>query len=250
MPLLRNTDKSKISKRKNPAARLLWFREQGYLPEALRNFLALMGYSMPDGRGVFSFDEMIATFDWARVNPVGPVFDIDKLNWLNGQYLRALSEQELALRLLPVLQSAGVLPTPASAEQVALLEAATPLVHERMALLSEAVDMLGFLFIEDDDFEIEPAASSKVLGADARPTLEAALAALAPLPVWQHEPIKAALDDALVGGLGLKPRNAFGPLRVAVTGRTISPPLFESMELLGREVSLRRLGNALEQLPD
>jgi glutamyl-tRNA synthetase len=250
MPLLRNTDKSKISKRKNPAARLLWFREQGYLPEALRNFLALMGYSMPDGREVFSFDEMIANFDWARVNPVGPVFDIDKLNWLNGQYLRALSAPELAVRLLPVLQSAGVLPTPASAEQVAILEAATPLVHERMALLSEAVDMLGFLFIDDADFEIEPAASSKVLGAEAKPTLEAALAALAPLVVWEHEPIKAALDDALVGGLGLKPRNAFGPLRVAVTGRTISPPLFESMELLGREVSLRRLGNALEQLPD
>jgi glutamyl-tRNA synthetase len=249
MPLLRNTDKSKISKRKNPAARLLWFREQGYLPEALRNFLALMGYSMPDGREVFSLDDMIENFDWARVNPVGPVFDIDKLNWLNGQYLRALSAAELAAQLLPVLQTAGVIADPASSDQVALLAAATPLVHERMALLSEAIDLLGFLFIDDALFEIDPAAAAKVLGADARPTLEAALSALASVEPWSHEPIKAALDDALVAGLGLKPRNAFGPLRVAITGRTISPPLFESMELLGREVSMRRLASALAELP-
>ncbi len=249
MPLLRNTDKSKISKRKNPAARLLWFREQGYLPEALRNFLALMGYSMPDGREVFSFDDMVENFDWARVSPVGPVFDIDKLNWLNGEYLRALSAPELATRLLPVLQAAGVIATPASAAQVALLEAATPLVHERMKLLSEAIEMVGFLFIDDAAFEIDPASAAKVLGPDARPTLDAALAALDGLAGWEHDAIKAALDEALVAGLGLKPRNAFGPLRVAITGRTISPPLFESMELLGREVSLRRLRHALDQLP-
>ena len=91
MPLLRNTDKSKISKRKNPAARLTWFREQGYLPEALVNFLALMGYSLPDNREVFTFEEMVETFDWARVNTVGPVFDLDKLHWLNGHYIRELA---------------------------------------------------------------------------------------------------------------------------------------------------------------
>lgn len=248
MPLLRNTDKSKISKRKNPAARLLWFREQGYLPEALRNFLALMGYSMPDGREVFSFDDMVEVFDWARVNPVGPVFDIDKLNWLNGQYVRALPAAELAARLLPVLQAAGVIPVAPTPAQVALLQAATPLVHERMALLNEAVGMLAFLFVDDAAFEIDPAASAKVLVVDARPTLEAAVGALDGLPEWQHDAIKSALDDALVAGLGLKPRSAFGPLRVAVTGRTISPPLFESMELLGREVSVRRLRLALERI--
>jgi glutamyl-tRNA synthetase len=248
MPLLRNTDKSKISKRKNPAARLLWFREQGYLPEALRNFLALMGYSSPEGQEVFSFDEMVANFDWARVSPVGPVFDLDKLNWLNGEYLRKLTASDLAIRLLPVLQDAGVLPTPASFEQVALLEAATPLVHERMKLLTEAVDMLGFLFVDDALFEVDPIAAAKVLGPEARPTLEAALGALGPV-AWEHDAIKAVLDVALVGELGLKPKNAFGPLRVAITGRTISPPLFESMELLGRDASLRRLESALATLP-
>jgi len=100
MPLLRNTDKSKISKRKNPAARLTWFVEQGYLPEALRNFLALMGYSQPDGAEVFTFDDMVRDFDWARVNTVGPVFDLDKLGWLNGHYVRELSVDDLAERIV------------------------------------------------------------------------------------------------------------------------------------------------------
>src|SRR6185369_17465982 len=99
--------RSKISKRKNPAARLSWFEEQGFLPAALRNFLALMGYSMPDGREIFSFEEMVASFDWARVNPVGPVFDLDKLDWLNGHYLRELSEEEFLALARPYLPGEG-----------------------------------------------------------------------------------------------------------------------------------------------
>jgi glutamyl-tRNA synthetase len=244
MPLLRNTDKSKISKRKNPAARLLWFREQGYLPEALRNFLALMGYSMPDGREVFSFDEMSESFEWSRVNPVGPVFDIDKLNWLNGQYLRALSVDDLATRLLPILQRAEVIADPPAVGDVELLRAAAPLVHERMALLSEAVGMLGFLFVADDAFEVDVDAAAKNLNSAAAPVLSAAVTALEPLENWHADDIKAALEAALIGDLGLKPRNAYAPLRVAITGRTVSPPLFESMELLGRERSMARLRRA------
>ena len=245
MPLLRNVDKSKISKRKNPAARLLWFRDQGYLPEALRNYLALMGYSMPDGREVFSFDEMSESFDWTRVNPVGPIFDVDKLNWLNGQYLRALSVDDLAARLLPVLQRADVVADPPAPGDVELLRAAAPLVHERMALLSEAVGMLGFLFVDDDAFELDADAVAKAMGAaESVPALDAALGALASVAQWHADAIKDALEVALIGGLGLKPRNAYAPLRVAITGRTVSPPLFESMELLGRERSMARLRRA------
>jgi glutamyl-tRNA synthetase len=244
MPLLRNIDKSKISKRKNPAARLLWFREQGYLPEALRNFLALMGYSMPDGREIFSFEEMSKSFDWTRVNPVGPVFDVEKLNWLNGQYLRALSVDDLAARLLPILQRADVIADPPAAGDVELLRAAAPLVHERMALLSEAIDMLGFLFVDDDSFEPDADAAAKNLGVDAIPVLDAASSALASVEQWHAAEIKEALEAALIGELGLKPRNAYTPVRVAVTGRTVSPPLFESMELLGRERSMSRLRRA------
>jgi glutamyl-tRNA synthetase len=245
MPLLRNTDRSKISKRKNPAARLLWFRERGYLPEALRNFLALMGYSMPDGEEVFTFDEMVASFDWARVNPVGPVFDLTKLDWLNGHYIRTLTSSDLATRMLPYLQEAALVADPPSSEELALLAAATPLVQERIALLSDAVPMLGFLFVSDDAFTVEPEAAAKALGETGTPALTAALAALEQVPQWRADVIKEVLEAALVVGLGLKPRHAFTPLRVAVTGRTVSPPLFESMELLGRERSLARLRSAL-----
>jgi len=241
MPLLRNTDRSKISKRKNPAARLLWFREQGYLPEALRNFLALMGYSMPDGREVFSFDEMVEEFDWARVNPVGPVFDLTKLDWLNGHYIRTLSTSDLVSRLLPYLAAEGLVSEPASSDQLALLEAATPLIQERIALLPEVVPMLGFFFVSDGEFAPEPESAAKGFGPGSATTLAAALKALEGVGEWRHDVIKAALDEALVQGLGLKPKHAFTPLRVAITGRTISPPLFESMELLGRERSLARL---------
>ena len=108
MPLLRNTDKSKISKRKNPAARLTWFQEQGYLPEALRNFLGLLGYSLPSQEEVFTFEEMSRTFDWSRVNTVGPVFDLEKLAWLNGHYVRELSPEEFLRRSLPFLVEAGL----------------------------------------------------------------------------------------------------------------------------------------------
>jgi glutamyl-tRNA synthetase len=245
MPLLRNTDRSKISKRKNPAARLLWFRERGYLPEALRNFLALMGYSMPDGEEVFTFDEMVASFDWARVNPVGPVFDLTKLDWLNGHYIRTITSSDLAARMLPHLQEAALVADPPSSEELALLAAATPLVQERIALLSDAVPMLGFLFVSDDAFTVEPEAAAKALGETGTPALTAALAALEQVPQWRADVIKEVLEAALVVGLGLKPRHAFTPLRVAVTGRTVSPPLFESMELLGRERSLARLRSAL-----
>ena len=246
MPLLRNTDKSKISKRKNPAARLLWFQEQGYLPEALCNFLALMGYSQPDGAEIFTFDDMVRDFDWARVNTVGPVFDLDKLNWLNGHYVRELSVPDLAARITDHLVRAGQLPPEPTAQQRALIEAATPLVNERMQVLSEAESMLGFLLVADTDFRVDQEDAAKVLGPEAQPVLEASIAALTALGSWTHEDIEVALRTALLAdGLGLKPKVAFGPVRVAVTGRRVSPPLFESLELLGRERSLERLRAAL-----
>jgi glutamyl-tRNA synthetase len=235
MPLLRNVDKSKISKRKNPAARLTWFIEEGYLPEALRNFLALMGYSMPDGREVFTFDEMAAEFDWSRVTAVGPVFDLDKLAWLNGHYIRALPVDELAARIVAYLGVTG--------DKAELARRATPHVHERMSVLREAREMLGFLV--DEQFTVDPDAAAKFLGVEQRPTLQAARDAIAGVEEWSAPVIEASLRRALVDGLGLKPKHAFGPVRVAVTGRTVSPPLFESIELLGEVETLARLDAAL-----
>jgi glutamyl-tRNA synthetase len=235
MPLLRNADKSKISKRKNPAARLTWFREEGFLPEALRNFLALMGYSLPDGREIFDFAEMVETFDWARVNPVGPVFDVEKLRWLSGHYMRELPVEEVAGRLVEFMSVSGE-----AADQV---RRATSLVVERVATLKEAAEMLAFL--DDTGFAVDPDAAAKQLGADATPVLQAAVKALEEVSAFVTADIEGALRAALVDGLGLKPRNAFGPVRVAVTGRTVSPPLFESIELLGRDRALARLRGAL-----
>ena len=243
MPLLRNTDKSKISKRKNPAARLSWFVEEGYLPEALLNFLGLLGYSLPDEREVFGFAEMSETFDWTRVNTVGPVFDLDKLSWLNGHYLRELAVEDFAGRLVPHLQRAGVLSDPVTYDEQLLLDGAAPLIQTRITRLGEAADLVRFLFV--DDLEIDPAAAAKVLVGENGPTLVAARDALAELTTWDTAAIEAALRAALVEGLGLKPKHAFTPLRVAVTGATVSPPLFESMELLGRERTMDRLSSAV-----
>jgi glutamyl-tRNA synthetase len=239
LPLLRNKDKSKISKRKNPAARLTWFVEEGYLPEALLNFLALLGYGQPDESEIFSFDEFSARFEWSRVNTVGPVFDIDKLNWLNGQYLRALDDGEFARRLVAHAARQGM------RVDANVLAAAAPLVKERVETLAQGIDMLHFLLVPDDAFALDEAAAAKHLDADGRAALAAAINAVEPLTEWTTASIEQALKAALVEGLGLKPRHAFAPVRVANTGRTISPPLFESMEQLGRDRSLARMRAAL-----
>jgi glutamyl-tRNA synthetase len=245
MPLLRNVDKSKISKRKNPAARLTWFQEQGYLPEALLNFLGLLGYSQPGGEEVFTFADMSRDFDWARVNTVGPVFDLDKLGWLNGHYLRALPEDELARRLLPFLRDAGLVADPPTPEQRAAVAGLVPLVQTRLALLSEAPGLCRFLLVDEDAFTVEEAAAVKHLGEGSADVLAAAARALEGLGEWTTQTVQTAMDAALLeGGLGLKRGKAYAPVRVAVTGSAISPPLPESMALLGRERTLRRLRRA------
>ena len=238
MPLLRNTDKSKISKRKNPAARLTWFVEQGYLPEALLNFLALLGYGQPGEEEVFGFEQFSRAFEWSRVNTVGPVFDLDKLDWLNGHYLRELDPGDFRARLEGYVLSAGLSADPA------VLEAAAPLVQERIQTLVQGVDMLRFLLAPEAEFAVDEAAAGKHLGAAGQSVLAAAVPALDALSEWTHEAIEQALRAALVDGLGLKPRHAFGPIRVAVTGSAVSPPLFESMEILGRDRSRARLAAA------
>jgi glutamyl-tRNA synthetase len=241
MPLLRNADKSKISKRKNPAARLTWFVEQGYLPEALLNFLALLGYGQPGDSEIFTFDQFSASFEWERVNTVGPVFDLKKLDWLNGHYLRALNAEELGERLVEF--AARTQPLGDGAAE--FLRVGAPLVQERMETLAQGVNMLQFLIVDGADFEVDDAAAAKQLGPDQQPVIGAALTALEPLETWDAGAIEHALRAALVDDLGLKPRNAFGPVRVAVTGNTVSPPLFESMEILGRDRSLARMRAAL-----
>jgi glutamyl-tRNA synthetase len=235
----------KLSKR-DPEAHALAYRDQGFLPEGLLNYLALLGWAIAEDRDIFSMDEMVAAFEIERVNPNPARFDLKKAEAINATHLRALPVEELTARLVPVLQAAGVLGEEVTDAHRALLAAATPLVHERMTTLTESVDMLGFLFVDEDRFARDPADVEKLLNEDGKGVVKAAHDALAALDTWDTAAIDEALRQALVEDLGLKPRNAFGPVRVAVTGRRVSPPLFESLELLGRERALARLSSAQE----
>ena len=257
MPLLRNADKSKISKRKNPAARLTWFQEQGYLPEALVNFLALLAYPPavgPDGEDVevFTFEQFSKDFDWRKVNPVGPIFDLKKLEWLNGVYIRELETGQLATRLLPYLQRDGVLTDDPSLDDLARLGKVTELIQTRMVLLSEASALVRPFFLADEELEIAEDARAQ-LDQSSPAVLDAAIGVLGDLDDhaedgWRAAVIEAALRSAIVEGMGMKPKFAFGPLRTAVSGARISPPLFESMEILGKSATLARLQRLAAEL--
>ncbi|MCI1747358.1 MAG: glutamate--tRNA ligase [Acidipropionibacterium sp.] len=249
MPLLRNTDKSKISKRKNPAARLMWFREQGYLPEALRNFLQLLAYpTIAEGEEMESFESFIQRFRWSDISTGGPVFDVTKLDWLNGQYIRSLDVGALADRVLEYAVASGQLTDPSEAA-VARIRAGMPLVRERLTLLSEAVPKLSFLLVEDAGLAFDEDSVAKLKG-DPAAILDAALATLEGLPEdgFDAETIQQALKSGVCEALGIKPRVGFAPIRVGVTGNRVSPPLFESMEILGRASCLARLRRFADQL--
>jgi glutamyl-tRNA synthetase len=246
LPLVTGEGNRKLSKR-DPQSNLFLYRERGFLPEGLLNYLALLGWSIADDRDVFSMDEMVAAFDVTRVSSNTARFDLKKAEAINAAHLRALPVEEFARRVEPYLEAEGVIAGTPSDDQRALLSAAAPLVQERSVVLSDAARMLRFLFVPEEGFAPEADAAEKNLGTDAAPVLEAALTGLDALPEWSTESIENALKEALIDGLGLKPRKAFAPVRVAVSGRTVSPPLYESMELLGRERSLARLRAGLER---
>ena len=239
MPLLRNANKSKISKRKNPTS-LRWYREQGYLPEALLNFLGLMGYSFPDGREVFSLDEMVEAFAWERVSTGAPVFDLQKLDWLNGEYIRALPAEDVVDRI----RKAD--PATAGLDRDMMI-ATMPIAQERLKRLTDYLPVTGFLYADAVEPSAEEIVPKKTAREDAIRILDGAAEALAGLAEWET----GAMEDrarSLIEELGVKGRSFFMCLRVAVTGTTVSPPLFESMELLGRERSIARLKAACETL--
>jgi glutamyl-tRNA synthetase len=241
LPLVRGEGNKKLSKR-DPESNLFLYRERGFLPEGLLNYLALLGWSIADDRDVFGITELVDAFDVTKVNANMARFDVKKAEAINAAHLRALPPAEFVDRVLPYL--GAILPAEPDVRDMATLTAIAPMVQERISVLSEAGPMLGFLFADENSFAPEPESAAKALGPDADPVLDAAIAALEPLADWTTTAIEQALKGALVDGLGLKPRKAFAPVRVAVTGRTVSPPLYESMELLGRDRTLTRLHNA------
>ena len=234
LPTVLGEGTKKLSKR-DPQSNLFLHRDRGFLPEGLLNYLALLGWGIADDHDIFSLEEMVGAFDVVDVNSNPARFDQKKADAINAEHIRRLEAGEFARRLGAYFAEHG--------HDTGLDESgfatAAELVQTRIVVLSDAWDLLKFF--DEDSYAIDPAAAAKELGADAAGVLDSACAALDGVTPWTAAGIEEALKAALIDGLGLKPRKAFGPIRVAVTGSTVSPPLYESLELLGRERSLGRL---------
>jgi glutamyl-tRNA synthetase len=243
MPLLRNADKSKISKRKNPVS-LEYYERQGYLPEALLNFLALMGWSMPDEREVFSLDEMIQAFSFERISLGGPVFDLQKLDWLNGMYLRQLTPAGLGQRL----QTQMLQPKMQRLTDPAYLRGVTLLLQERLHTLGDFHTMAAFFYDEPlvyDKTLLVPSGRKPQETAKLLTEVGEQLQRYA--GPWQDAELEAFMRTYLADAKW-DARSLFMTLRVAMTGRTASPPLFAVMQVLGPDVCIARLEDAVAAL--
>ncbi|WP_427018404.1 glutamate--tRNA ligase [Pseudarthrobacter sp. P1] len=239
LPYVMGHGNKKLSKR-DPESNLFLHREHGFIPEGLLNYLSLLGWSLSADQDIFTRDELVAAFDVHNVLGNPARFDVKKAEAINGTHVRLLEATDFRNRLVPYLQAAGVLPEQPTDRQEQILTEAAPLVQERITLLGEAPEMLSFLFKADDAVDVADDAR-KGLPENLTEVLDAALAALEPVQEWTAENLQAALKQALVEDLGIKPRLAFGPVRTAISGRRISPPLFESMVILGKDSSLTRL---------
>jgi glutamyl-tRNA synthetase len=237
LPTVLGEGTKKLSKR-DPQSNLFAHRDRGFIPEGLLNYLALLGWSIAPDRDVFSLDEMVRAFDIADVNANPARFDQKKADAINAEHIRLLGTHEFIARLRAYFADHG---HDVGLDDAAFAEAAQ-LVQTRIVVLGDAWGLLKFL--DDGAYVIEERAAAKELGPEAGPVLDAALSALAGVGDWSVDNIETALKSALIDEMGLKPRKAFGPIRVAATGSTVSPPLFESLRLLGRDRSLKRLRDA------
>ena len=220
MPLILAKDGSKMSKRKHPELNLMLYREQGYLPEALLNYLALLGWNPGTEQEIFTFDELVRLFSFERVQHGGARFDWEKLNWINGEYIRAVDDEELTRRLKPFLPQL---------DEATILRAA-PALKTRLAKLADAVALLDYLWTDPPAPVLEPDAVERV---------RAAMKALQDVE-WEPAPIHDALM-AVVEASGLGPNKTFMPIRLAVTGKKISPPIDYTLALLPKDVAMSRL---------
>ncbi|MFD5867275.1 glutamate--tRNA ligase [Corynebacterium sp. NPDC060344] len=247
LPFVMGEGNKKLSKR-DPESDLFIHRRNGFLPEGLLNYLALLGWSISADNEVFTMDEMVAAFDVADVNSNPARFDQKKADAINAEHIRRLAPEDFAARLRTYLAETRDWPVDYPAKDFAFL---AEMVQTRIKTLGEAWDLVKFLVVPDDEFELDERSARKNLKEDAVAALDATIAAVEGLSddEFTTPSIEAALQKALIEDLELKPRKAFGPIRVAVTGAQVSPPLFESMELLGRGKSLARLKAAREVTP-
>ena len=240
LPFVMGQDNAKLSKR-NGETSIAWYRDAGYLPEAICNYLALLGWSPGDDRENVTMKELTELFTVERVHSSPARFDMKKLEAINGDKIRALSLEDFFTWAMPFMKKAGTVT--GTEEEVALIKRALPIIQERIVTLGEIPGLLNFLFVKD--FAIAADSIEKIADAQSKQVLQISAERLATLNDWTHESIEAVLRSALIEELGLKPRIAFSALRIAVTGSHISPPLFESMELLGAAKSLARIRQAL-----
>ena len=244
LPLILGPDRSKLSKR-HGAASVLEFREMGYLPDALVNFLALLGWSLDETSEVFSKDDLVKHFTPERILANPAVFNIEKLDWFNGLYIRGMDDSALADALVPWLENpASGLPADTLPVDRDYLASIVPLERERLKRLSEAPEMLSFFFEERLDYDASLLVPKGLDADGARAALEAALATAQSADDWSVAALETAYR-ALAERLEVKTGQLFGAIRVAVTGRTAAPPLFDTLSVLGRERCVARLGAAL-----
>jgi glutamyl-tRNA synthetase len=239
LPYVMGEGNKKLSKR-DPESNLFHHRDRGFIPEGLLNYLALLGWGLSADQDIFTLQEMAKAFDVHDVNPNPARFDLKKADAINATHIRALSADDFANRLIPYLQKGDVLATPPTPAQLEILGKGAPLIQERITVLGEAKDMLGFLFTDSSKITIEEDAR-KGLPENAKQIVAAAIAAISDLNDFTTDALHDLLNKVLVEQMGEKPKNAFGPLRTAISGRRVSPPLFESMEILGKAETLARL---------
>lgn len=222
LPILRNPDKSKLSKRKNPVW-ASWYLNEGFLPEAILNYLSLMGWSHPKGIEIFDLDELISVFDLKDVHAVGPVFDVTKLKWMNGVYIRNLTDNDLEQKIIHFI---------GKSYSPEIVKKTIPLIKERITILSEYLPLTLFFFHAPESYEIDLADKKNIFN----PVVEA----LSTIHEWKAEQLGEKMQTVATQ-LGIKNSEFFMNIRVAITGKKISPPLNESMEILGKEEVLVRL---------
>ncbi|AWR15861.1 glutamyl-tRNA synthetase [Corynebacterium diphtheriae] len=237
LPFVMGEGNKKLSKR-DPQSNLFNHRDAGIIPEGMLNYLALLGWSLAGEKDIFSVDELVANFDVTNVLANPARFDQKKLEAINADHIRLLEPKDFEQRLRAYLTEYTDFPADYPAEKFAI---AAELVQTRIKVLGDAYGLLSFLAIADEDLTLDEKSAKKNLKETAIPALDAGIAALEEVEEWTTPAIEAALHKALIEDLELKPRVAFGALRVGISGQAVSPPLFESMELLGKESTLTRL---------
>ncbi|MBI4305794.1 MAG: glutamate--tRNA ligase [Chloroflexi bacterium] len=245
LPLLLAPDRSKLSKR-HGATSVTEFRDEGCLPEALFNFLALMGWSPGDDREVMTREEIVEAFWLARIKDSPAIFDRQKLEWMNGVYIRKLAPRQLAERLAPFLERhQGGLPPAITPLDLDYLEKVVPLIQDRLKGLAEAAPLIDFMYVDEVSVKLEELVQKGVTAESASTALTRSMEILRGVEPFDHESLDRRFR-ALAEELGLKTGQLFGALRVAITGKVVAPPLFETMAILGRDRCVARVEKALD----